>query len=70
MSKQVKIDEPMERLVKAVDVAVWAYSVNKQRRRGTKKIADFDGAMDDLIKAYDHLELQKYEVVLSQKIEG
>jgi len=63
-SKQV--DEHIERVIKAVDVAVWAYAVKTQKKRGSKVKVDFDGAMKDLTSAYERLELSQYEVVFSE----
>lgn len=68
MKKQV--DEHIEKVIKAVDVAVWAYAVKSQTKRGNKITVDFQGAMKDLTDAYNSLELSQYEVVLSENQEA
>lgn len=54
--EELKRQKAIDDLLKAVDVACWAWSVQKQSRR--KGVVDWRTALDDLVEAFGEYQLK------------
>lgn len=57
--EQQKLDEALMELLKAVDTAVWCWSVQKNSKR--KGQVDWKSSLDELIEAYELFQLKTSE---------